>query len=167
METFKYVYSLVFCKHGEWSERKRKKRVEKRRWKCIPFLKDEMNEKGKMINCLMLTRDQRKSWNFSRRWEGSSPPKDGPVLLGSTVCYSPLYDWIQLLLAVRSKWGRNNLCNILTKLKDERRLYKIINLARKSRTCLSPEKTLIKASVISYVVLWDRQDMEQNAKWLP
>lgn len=157
---------LYFVNMGS-EVRRKEKRVEKRRWKCIPFLKDEMNEKGKMINCLMLTRDQRKSWNFSTRWEGSSPPKDGPVLLGSTMCYSPLYDWIQLLLAMRSKWGRNNLYNILTKLKDERRLYKIINLARKSRTCLSPEKTLIKASVISYVVLWDRQDMEQNAKWLP
>lgn len=155
---------LYFLNMGN-EVRGKEKRVEKRRWKYIPFLKDEMNKKGKMINCLMLTRDQRKSWNFSRRWEGSSPPKDSPALLGSAVCYRPLYGWIQLLLAMRSKWGRNNLYNILTK--DERRLYKIINLARKSRTCLSPEKTLIKACLISYVVLWDRQDMEQNARWLP
>lgn len=33
----------------------------------------------------------------------------------------------------RSKWGRNNLYNILKKLKDESRLYKIINIARKKQ----------------------------------
>lgn len=145
---FKNVCSLIFSKHGEWSEKKREKKRKKIKEKYTTCLKEEKVKKKSchQQNHKLTSHYQQleKELRFSVKWGGVYQLRMAWCPWVWCVLHFPL--WLNSVTSgSRDQSGAETICTTFRqKLKDERKRYKIITIARKKQT-LCWEKTLIKS----------------------